>query len=551
MRRTWNQRPEAPSVRLAALEAATRDTSRYVDLALILRRRKTGEILLAAGGRWDRIARHFLDGKPDSARIIDLEESQVEFTRWFATFVADLREGRPHDVSLALAAGERRSGKTFGLLLAIIALLVDVPSLGGSATVGWLVSSSYQERDELDKAIAEYIPAAWYIARKAPQFSYTFVNGAVLKNVSADDPETLRRGRCDAVLWNEAQKLPLSALVNGIFGTADKAGINLLAANPPRRQIGEWVLHLKNAIEAKRVLGARFFPFSAKDNERIDSAARERVAGIVRLLDPRAAKADDEGAWLPVGDLAYPKWDPRTVADGGMVGVPPDDAIDITHRALKDAAIWTQNANLVAGADFQGRPHQAAVVFKVFAGPAENKPIYWAIDEMIVEGTERQLSIEAFSRGYDTESLVWIPDATGEFQDARHTQRETSFDILRSDGWELHAPNEVKRPESTAAINPRVERRLAMMWQLMDERRFFVSPSCQWLIEALEKCPMRPARYGGKKPFGKYAHVGDSAGYPLWRLEEKARAHAPISAQDIVIVKIDREAAAWKGKPRW
>ena len=199
-------------------------------------------MLLVAGGRWDRIERRYLDEVPPRAKIIDLEESQVEFTRWFAQFLADLREGRPRDTSLALAAGDRRAGKTLNLLLATIALLLDVPAIDGSATIGWAVSASYQERDEIDKAIAEFIPPSWYIARKAPQYSYTFLCGSTLKNVSADDPETLRRGRADAVFLNEGQKLPLAALVNAIFGTADKGGVALVASNPPRRQIGEWVL---------------------------------------------------------------------------------------------------------------------------------------------------------------------------------------------------------------------------------------------------------------------------------------------------------------------
>jgi hypothetical protein len=104
------------------LELATRPMNRMVDLALALRRWKTGEILLGAGGRWDRIERRFLPGPPERAKFIDLEESQVEFTRWFATFLRDLRQGRPRDVSLALAAGDRRGGKTFDLLLCTIAL---------------------------------------------------------------------------------------------------------------------------------------------------------------------------------------------------------------------------------------------------------------------------------------------------------------------------------------------------------------------------------------------------------------------------------------------
>jgi hypothetical protein len=310
-------------------------------------------------------------------------------------------------------------------------------------------------------------------------------------------------------------------------------------------------MHLKTAIEAKRVLGAKYFPFSSRDNTRIDSVARERVAGIVQLLDPRAAKADDEGAWLPVGDLAYPKWDPRTVEDGGLVGEPPEEN-DITQQALRDSHIYTKTYEMVAGADFQGRPHQAAVVLKVFGSREDGKRVYWVVDEMIVEGTERHLSVEAFDRGYKPETLCWIPDATGEFQDARHTQKETSFDILRSDRWSVYPPNEIKRPESTAAINPRVERRLAMMYQLMDERRFFVSPKCEWLLEALEKCPLRPARYGGKKPYGKYAHVTDCCGYPIWRLEEKAKEyHRPLQPGDIRSVKIDRFAAIFENKKVW
>ncbi len=453
-------------------------------------------------------------------------------------------------MSLALAAGDRRGGKTFDLLLCTIALLLDVPAIAGSSTVGWVVSASYQERDEIDKTIREFIPSSWYTHRKAPYFLYTFINGASLRNVSADDPESLKRGRVDVVLYNEAQKLPLAALTNGIYGTADKGGIALLAANPPRRQIGEWVFELKKAIDANRVTGAKYFGFSSKDNTRIDQVARSRVGSIVQLLDPRTALADDEGQWLPIGDRAYPRFDPRPSKEGGMVG-PPPRLPDVTVEALKEADIWSKT-DLVAGADFQGRPHQAAVVIRVFERPAfkptehfDTDYVYWIIDEMIVEGTERHLSAEAYDKGYTPERLCWIPDATGEFQDAKHTKRETSFDILRADRWDVYPPNEVKRPESKAAINPRVERRLALMFQIMDEGRFFVSSSCTWTIEALEKCPLGTARYGGKKPFGKYAHITDAIGYPIWRLEPKAPRYRKSTAADIMTFPLYRPGASF------
>ena len=201
--------------RLDAALDITSGASRFVDLCLVFRRRSTGEILLWAGGRWDTLLGRFVDDEPAYAKVIDLEESQVEVARWFAEYMAALREGRPRDISLALAGGDRRGGKTFVLLLCALALLVDVPSLGGSTTIGWVVSSNYQERDEIDQIIRENIPADWYVPRRAPHYSYALVHGPSLKNISADDPETLKRGRVDIAFYNEAQKIAIAALSNG------------------------------------------------------------------------------------------------------------------------------------------------------------------------------------------------------------------------------------------------------------------------------------------------------------------------------------------------
>src|SRR5262249_52962909 len=157
------------------------------------------------------------------------------------------------------------------------------------------------------------------------------------------------------------------------------------------------VLELKKAIDTKRVSGARHFAFSSKDNTQIDQPARERVSAIVQLLDPKAAQADDESQWLPIGDVAYPRFDPRSVEDGGLVGEPPEGATDITRELLRRAGVRGGHV-LVAGADFQGRPHQAAVVLRVLDLGEGGGPVYWIIDELVVEGTERHLSAEAHER---------------------------------------------------------------------------------------------------------------------------------------------------------
>src|SRR5574343_455331 len=95
--------PTASGMTLQDLEYATSRTTRMMDLALVMRRAKTHEVLLRAGGVWDRIHRRFLtrvDGqreKPQQVCVVNVEESQVEFVRWFSLWMRALREGHPLD----------------------------------------------------------------------------------------------------------------------------------------------------------------------------------------------------------------------------------------------------------------------------------------------------------------------------------------------------------------------------------------------------------------------------------------------------------------------
>jgi hypothetical protein len=63
-------------------------SSRCIDLCLILQRAKTHETILRAGGRWDSLENRFTDQEPESLHVVSLEESQVEFVRWFSTCCA-------------------------------------------------------------------------------------------------------------------------------------------------------------------------------------------------------------------------------------------------------------------------------------------------------------------------------------------------------------------------------------------------------------------------------------------------------------------------------
>lgn len=493
-------------------------------MGLVLRRAKTGEPLLRAGGVWDRVEQRFRlrpDGqreKPQSVRVIDLEESQVEFTRWFATWLRALREGRPREVSLALAAGDRRGGKTFGLLLCQIALMIDVPTIDGSSTVGWVVSANYTERDEIDRTIRERVPAGWYTMRQAPQFSYRLAHGATLKNVSADDPETLKRGRVDCAFYNEAQKLPIGALTNGIYGTADKGGIALLAANPPRRQVGAWLQRLKEAIDEDQVGGVRYFEFASKDNTQIDAEARSRVSSIVHLLDPRAAKADDEGQWMPIGDRAYYAFDRRR----NVVPLPDVGPPDVTAAYLKRRS--GRAYQFCGGVDFNGTPHHAGVLGQLFGDPTE--PTLFICDELLVdESTEDDFLDEVDERGlYAPESLLWVGDASGQWQNGKHDFESDSFKIFRRRRWHIKPPTVKKTERGEFSKNPHVEDRLGLVNRLLALGRVQVDPDrCPKLAEALKECPVAMGKFGRLRPHGLYSHVTDALGYLCYFLFAQRR----------------------------
>ena len=141
----------------------SRETTRFVDLSLAIRHHKTKETLLWAGGQWDRIDQRFTDIEPSHAQIIDVHEGQAEFVVWFARWLADFREGFQRNTSLALAGGDRRGGKTFDLFLCQNAMLIDVPK-----SIGWAVSVSNNERDELDRQRQEILLSSWYVYRSFP-----------------------------------------------------------------------------------------------------------------------------------------------------------------------------------------------------------------------------------------------------------------------------------------------------------------------------------------------------------------------------------------------
>jgi hypothetical protein len=522
---------------------------RYQDLALALRREKTKETLLWAGGRWDRLDRRFLDPdtecEPADVWVIDLEESQVDYTLWFAEFLRDFREGYPRDISAALVAGDRRGGKTFDAYYCQIAALVDVPlhPVAKTPAIGWTISKTYRERDELDDLMSSRIPREWYHPKKAPEHRYDFVHGSALRNLSADDPDSLKQGKVDWVLYNEVQKVQARGVVHGLYGTADRAGLCVMTANKPsaRDSRGEWLYDLKEAIEdesrnaaaGKKIdpLGIKFFLFSSKKNTKIDQPARKRVGRIAALIDPEQAEADeDDGVeWRRPGDKALWEFDKHRHLHA-VPAVFGTNFPDVTRTVLNrhEWGEWIVGA----GIDFQGKPHIVCAVFRLFGDPL--KPTYWFVDEhvelgrnlteeLFLEGFEHRL-VEGLARPYTKQNLLWICDSSSTWQGPRHDfegGERPSADVFEGDQRSIiPAQPPAKNSRTGRGRNPFVDERLQLANELLRQDRVRIDPHrCPWLAECAREALTKRQGARRKLVANQYAHGIDAFTYPIWRLE--------------------------------
>lgn len=501
-------------------EEESQEDKRYIDLCVVWRRALTGDVLLKVGGRWDRIARRYV-GPAEHCRVIDLKESQVEPARWAAYWITEKLAGRPRDFFSLFLLGDRGGGKTTFSVILIATLLIAFPAFDGTASIAWQISSSHAERDELDREIAIHFPSTWFKYTEWPKHVYRFVHGPTLTNVSADDPDALKRGRVDFALFNEPQKMGKKAPAFGIARLKDKGGFTVFAANPPDDQKGRWVYDLwekhEEAKAASQPFPIRFLRLKSQDNDSLDTTTADQVAEIIRILDPRLAQADLDGHMLRPGQPAY--W--QYARSKNLK--PKPDLGDITRQFLQQRI--GRPYDYLAGLDFQGTPHQACVLYKVFGSLDE--PILWAVDEIIVDqASEEDLIAEIAEAGYTPEKVLFVGDASGQWQDGKHSKQRDSFQVFKAHRWHIIPPTKPKSKDRVAR-NPPVEQRVKLTNKLLAQpafpgdpqspMRLMVDPdTCPKLAEAFKECELRMGRYGRVVPLGFYAHLTDAAAYPVW-----------------------------------
>lgn len=492
------------------------------------------EVLARFGGRWDHLEQRFLGGLPERPLLFDVQESQVEFTRWFATWWARFRIGEPREHSAAVLVDDRGGGKTWICWMLLLAAALDMPlHPDGADLVAWAISRNHTEREELDRELRSWLPPDWFQLVTAPKPYVRLATGAKVWMRSADDPEALKLGRVDLIFINEGAKMDSRAFENAVPRTKDRAGLCIVATNPPTAAYppGAWIQELWEKSEEARAAGdpnpAIFLRCNSSLNVAISKEAGARVAILLRWLNPERAAADVDGLILPVGRYAYrPPFNP---AEHVRLFDPAEWApLDITKQIT--AKLSGQPAEWVFGDDFQFSPGNASVALKAYG--SLDRPVFWVHSDFLEEGDENELlsALEAdleWVTHHDNEveprfaagNCVHIGDPSGSWQNYAHDKGKDSFAVFRARGWRLLPPIKPK-DRDTKPPHPPVHLRIARLNALLAAGRLFVAkgPTTERIALSLRKCRIKRGTLGRFKATGDEAHLTDALGYAIWWL---------------------------------
>lgn len=522
---------DAKRRKLRALLADDQDAQhqRYTDLCLVVEL-PDGSTLYVAGGRWDAEEERYADAEPEVCKVIRLEPGQVAAFHQLCWWLQERREGRPRDFFSLWLMGDRGAGKTWIAAKGMLLLTLEAPKFGISKSIGWMASKSYELRDELDRELRDAAPAQWYRYREE-DLTYTFPTGGKITNVSGNDPESLRNGRVDWLVCNELQKFSHRAYLNGIKRLSDKGGFSILTGNWPHGKSGSWVHDLaekrKEALDAGRTYPVRLVQLKKAGNRTLDAATESQIDVIFRDLDPRMAATDLDGIALPVGgDRAYWEWDkvrnlrrpPASQTDSIVRNITREITARKTHRRA--------GFDFVVGLDFQKRDGMWAIIHEIYGLP--EAPVLWAVDEIVITGTEEDLIAELLHNGYAPENSLMIGDGSGRWQDGAHVLGRASFKIFKDARYICAGPVPQKDDEHKPR-NPLFDDRCRLVNWALKNGRYVVDPvGAPILGEALAKCELRAGEYGQGRPRRPWSHPTDAAGYAaMWLYGEKIRKPTP------------------------
>lgn len=532
----------------------------------------TDEELVELGGRWDRQEKRW-SHQPHTRRAVvrvprgsDQEQPARWLGEWFRRWIGGgtgphwaergvMLGGREEAIEFIRAwvlmlYGGRRGGKTTLAVLALLMMSVCFPGARAYA-----ISPTQAETDELEQELVRMAPRHWYRIHSmgaGKSLQYRFAHGSRVLYISGHKPRGLKRGRMDIALYNEAQDQYHAGYKRLRGAIVDKAGLVILACNPPDAPIGRWVEELFERARAQdsdrktRTRMAQAFKLVGKHNPFV---SQESLADMREEMSDVDARREVDGEMgIAIGDVVW-----HAFSSTESVREVPPNLVDVTAEVTQRE--FGAACGYIVGMDFQKTPAMVAILIKVFRDPedVQQELLLWVVDEVLVEkGDEYQLcdALEGERRWTRTgkhESETYrgwavpeedreeprrcavVMDASGFFQDGAHNRGKTSDLALKTRGWKLlFAPHKGSDRNPDILERCKVTNRLLKAadspdGKVLGRRRLFFVPTVLKTIEAMKLWELRngiPYRQS------VYAHVSDGVSYPVFRLFGKPKQKA-------------------------
>lgn len=132
-------------------------------------------------------------------------------------------------------------------------------------------------------------------------------------------------------------------------------------------------------------------------------------------------------------------------------------------------------------------------------------------DEIVIHNGDTETTCQEIKDRYPDRKIIVYPDPAGRHRHTSAKGGDTDFSIIKSFGFEIVAPH--KAPP----VSDRINEVNALCLNTNGERRFFVNPCCEQVIECLETQQYKDDTSQPDKK-GGFDHMNDALGYKIHSL---------------------------------
>lgn len=524
---------EQDIARLQSSDGSSRD--RYQDLQLAVYGPGSDRPILRVGGRWDTLLCKY-DGAAETECVIRLSLAQWDawptIAQWLTMYVRARRaQGAEGGISLdeALTSqwgedsplftlqlyGGRQGGKTH--LGAVVLALVAVAVPGAKCPV---VSTTAMKTEEIVDILERYcLRSDWRVTTSK---RISLINGSTIPLFSGRVRDLKALGPIECTLLNEAQEQNKRNWTDLQGNTLARAGLVVLAQNPPRTALGQWTQDLYEKIVAGELPGGQCGFINPELNPHASSKAMVHLASTMGERERKRDVLGDMG--VSVGDVALTSWSDSDHVMGWI----PTMWEDVTEEVTR--LVFGRAYARVGGLDWDKGPGPSFCVGRLFRprGAAD-----WAVTLAIEHGQRfRGMAEERFAghlrtledkygrRLADPATTIWVGDSSGRYQSSNRrfdAVDQPSWDRMGKEGWQVTYvdPEQKRNPRRVDRFDLINEYVLMRQPETNQPRVVMVAPGAKDVIDASKKLPRRK---GEAARFHHHGHLVDTWTYLAWHL---------------------------------